>query len=126
MSNMGASAKNVIVTPLERLDGLEVKRYVGFVLGSAVYELDVAEAIRMSVHSKKRREETISNVLKKLRHMAIEALKENAYKMGANAVVGVRIHTWSPAKHVFEAYSYGTAVEVEISSSCSQRKAGRR
>lgn len=126
MSNKGTIAKNVIVTPLERLEGLEIRRYIGFVLGSAVYELDIAEAIRMSVRSKKKREETISNALRKLRRRAIEALKENAHKMGANAVVGVRIHTWSPARHVFEAYSYGTAVEVEISSSGSRKKARRR
>ena len=126
MSNKGASAKNVIVTPLERLEGFKIHKYVGFVLGSAVYELDIAEAIRISMYSKKKRVETLSKVLKKLRHRAIEALKENAHKMGANAVFGVRVQIWSPTKHVFEAYAYGTAVEVGVSALGSQGKRGKQ
>ncbi len=89
--------------------------------GSAIRELELGEAIQLAVRGREKREKTIHGVIRSVRHAAIEALRENAARAGANAVLGVRIHVWSPLKNVFEAYAYGTAAEVRASG----RKRGK-
>ncbi len=121
VTNRGRTAKNVIVTPLERLEGVEIVKYIGFVSGSAIRELELGEAIQLAVRGREKREKTIHRVIRSVRHAAIEALRENAARADANAVLGVRIHVWSPLKNVFEAYAYGTAAEVRASG----RKRGK-
>jgi len=119
-------AKNVIVTPLQTLEGIPVKKYIGFVFGSAVRELTTSDLVGMSVFSSQKRMRVLERVLKGIRHEALRNLSMNAAKMGANAVLGVHVHVWSPKKHIYEAYAYGTAVEVGTSNSRSRRGRGKQ
>ena len=94
---------------------------MGFVTGSAVAFRDFGTIVRMSLLSEKKRRESAEIFLKRLRHNALQRLVENAKGMGANAVLGVRIHVWRVDGNTYEAYAYGTAAEVRASKSSSKK-----
>jgi len=52
-------------------------------------------------------------LLSESREEAIERMKAQAYEMGANAIVNVRLATSSVAQGAAEILAYGTAVTIE-------------
>ncbi len=102
---------DVLVTTLPSLEGMRVKRYLGLVFGSSARKVPFWRKVKESVR-KGGEESEIHDFLKKLRYEAVAKLAENAKKMGANAVLGVRIGIHKVSGDVFEVYAYGTAAEV--------------
>jgi len=54
-----------------------------------------------------------TKLLGESREQAIDRMTEEAKKLGANAIVGVRFSTSEVATHAAEILAYGTAVVVE-------------
>jgi len=54
-----------------------------------------------------------TKLLGESREQAIDRMAEEARKLGANAIVGVRFSTSEVATHAAEILAYGTAVVVE-------------
>lgn len=108
--------KNVLITSLPNLPDYDVVESKGFVMGSA---LDFVPADRViyaffaSILDPQARQRLYSRFFQRLRHRAIERLRENARRIGANAVIGVHIKIWRSGYGMYEAYAYGTAVEVK-------------
>ena len=108
--------KNVLITSLDSLPGYRVVESKGFVMGSA---LDFIPADRViyaffaSILDPKARHRLYSNFFKRLRHEALLRLSENAKRLGANAVMGATVRIWRSGYGMYEAYAYGTAVEVK-------------
>jgi len=115
MKEGGGEDKNVLITSLPSLPGYEVLESRGFVMGSA---LDFVPADRVifaffaSIFDPAARNRLYSGFFRRLRHQALVRLSENARKVGANAVLGVSVRIWHCGYGMYEAYAYGTAVEV--------------
>ncbi len=102
---------DVIVTTLPSLEGKPVKRYIGLVFGSAARKVPFWRQFK-EVTKKGGEESPVGDFLRMLRHEALRRLAENAKKMGANAVLGVRVVVHKVSGNVFEVYAYGTAAEI--------------
>ena len=108
--------KNVLITSLHSLPGYEVVESKGFVMGSYLDFIPadrVVYAFFASIINPRARHDLYSNFFKRLRHRAMLRLSENARKVGANAVLGVTLRIWRSGYGMYEAYAYGTAVEVK-------------
>ena len=116
MNGRDGEDKNVLITSLSSLPGYDVLESKGFVMGSA---LDFVPADRVvyaffaSIFDPKARNRLYSSFFKRLRHRALLTLSENATKLGANAVFGASVSIWHCGYGMYEAYAYGTAVEVK-------------
>jgi len=116
MKKGGGDDKNVLITPLPTLPGYKVVDAKGFVMGSSLEFVPadrVLYAFFASIVNPRARHELYSSIFRSLRHDALLRLSENARKIGANAVLGVRLRVWRAGYGMYEAYAYGTAVEVK-------------
>lgn len=107
--------KNVLITSLPSLPGYEVVESKGFVMGSSFDTVPadrVVYAFFASVFDPAARNRLYSGFFRRLRHGALMKLSENAKKLGANAVLGTSVRIWRCGYGMYEAYAYGTAVEV--------------
>ncbi len=105
--------KVILITPLERPEGTRVKSYLGLVRATIVDTIPPHHDILTLLSSARRRRSPISRFISSLHHEAIRKLEENARKLGANAVLGVRIETVYLGWNRVLVYAYGTAAEVE-------------
>ncbi len=76
------------------------------------YDRVIYAAVRSFWH-RSAREDLYSEFFRRLRHRALMKMSSNALRIGANAVVGVRVEIWRAGYGIYEAYAYGTAVEVK-------------
>jgi uncharacterized protein YbjQ (UPF0145 family) len=116
MSSRSAPDKNVLVSSTDQIPGYSVVESKGFVMGSAVGFVPadrVIYAMVRSIWDPKAKERLYSSIFRKLRHRALSTLIENARKLNANAVLGTTVRIWRAGYGFYEAYAYGTAVEVK-------------
>lgn len=86
----------------------------GLVQGSTVQSKHVGRDIGAGLKTLVGGEiEGYSDLMKKARDVAFERLKEEAEKLDANAIVGMRYQTSQVMNSASEVIAYGTAVVVE-------------
>lgn len=102
------------ITNTENLPGKAIIASHGIVSGSTVRAKHAGRDIMASVKNIFGGElKGYTELLEESRSEALERMKSQAKKLGANAIVNVRFSTSSVAAGASEIYVYGTAVTVE-------------
>ncbi len=104
--------KNIIVTTTNEVPGFKIKEYKGVVWASSVkgrHFLSDLNAIVKSFFGLRVKEH--ENLMNSLKMETFRKLNQGAKKLGANAVVGLRIEVTYLSGAV-EIFAYGTAVVV--------------
>jgi uncharacterized protein YbjQ (UPF0145 family) len=104
----------MIVVTTEELPGMRITRTHGLVRGNTIRARhvgrDIGAAIRGLVGGEVRE---YTKMMGESREQALDRMKEEAGKLGANAVVGVRFTTSMIMSGAAEIVAYGTAVTAE-------------
>ncbi|MBT3393247.1 MAG: YbjQ family protein [Elusimicrobiaceae bacterium] len=104
----------MILTNIETVPGKQIVEHYGMVYGSTVRTkhmfADIGAGIKNMFGGELR---SYTDLLEKSRQQAMKRLKNEAQKMGANAVVNVRFTTSTIAAGASEILIYGTAVKVQ-------------
>ncbi|MFK7840459.1 MAG: YbjQ family protein [Bdellovibrionales bacterium] len=103
----------MIITTLETVPGQNIQEHYGVVTGSTVRAKHAGRDFMAGLKNIFGGElKGYSELLNESRDEAIDRMKEQAVKSGANAVVNVRLATSSVAPGAAEVFAYGTAVKV--------------
>lgn len=104
----------MILSTTEDVPGYKVVKVLGVCGGSVVRAKhlgkDIIAALRNIVGGEVKE---YSEMLEDARKIAVERMIENARKMGANGIIGVRFMTSSIATGMAEIFAYGTAVVLQ-------------
>lgn len=104
----------MIITNTEKVDGYTIKANHGLVKGVVVVTTNMffdkkgLKGMKESVLL-----ENLTQTQEKFREMSVEKMKEEATKLGANAVVNVRLSSAGICDGACEITTYGTAVVIE-------------
>ena len=108
------SIDDVIVVTTDNVPGYRVVRVIGLVSASSARARGLGRDITAGIRNILGGSVVeYKELLEATRDEALRELREKAKKMGANAVVGVRLTTSMIAQGVAEVVWYGTAVVVE-------------
>jgi uncharacterized protein YbjQ (UPF0145 family) len=103
----------MIISTTERIEGKEISETLGLVKGNTIRARwvgrDVAAGLKSLVGGEIK---SYTTMLSDAREEAINRMKEEAEKRGANAVVSVRFATSMVMQGSAEMLAYGTAVKV--------------
>lgn len=103
----------MIVTTTERVAGYEVEQVMGEVFGIVVRSRgiggDIMAELKGLVGGEVR---SYTRMLEDARSQAMDRLKKNAEKMGANAIISMRFDSSEIAGKMSEIVAYGTAVVI--------------
>ncbi len=103
----------MIVSTLESIPGKEIREVLGMVTGSTIRARwlgkDIVAGLRTLVGGEIKE---YTEMMAKAREIAIERMVEEAKKMGADAVLGVRLATSMVMSGAAEIIAYGTAVRL--------------
>lgn len=103
----------MIITNIENVPGREIAENLGIVMGSTVMSKHVGRDIAAGLKSIFGGElRGYSELLEEGRATAMERMKEEAAKLGADAVVNVRLTTSSITQGASELLAYGTAIKL--------------
>jgi uncharacterized protein YbjQ (UPF0145 family) len=106
----------MIVSTTPSLEGRRITRYVGIASGEAIVGANIFRDLFASVRDiVGGRAGAYENVLQSARETALAEMRENAERMGANAVVGVDLdyETLGSGGSMLMVCASGTAVVVE-------------
>ena len=106
----------MIVSTTPSLEGRRIARYVGIVSGEAIVGANIVRDLFASVRDiVGGRAGAYEHVLQSARETALTEMRENAERMGANAVVGVDLdyETLGSGGSMLMVCASGTAVVVE-------------
>jgi len=104
----------MIVTTTETISGKKVVKTLGLVKGNTIRARHVGRDIVAGFRNIIGGEITeYTKMLAESREQALDRMQEEAKKLGANAVVGMRFITASIMGGAAELLAYGTAVIVE-------------
>jgi uncharacterized protein YbjQ (UPF0145 family) len=106
----------MIVTTTPSIEGRRIVRYVGIASGEAIVGANIVRDLFASVRDiVGGRAGAYENVLANARETALTEMRENAERMGANAVVGVDLdyETLGNAGSMLMVCASGTAVLIE-------------
>jgi uncharacterized protein YbjQ (UPF0145 family) len=105
------------VTTAFELQGFTVKRSLGIVRGITVRSRSILGTLGGALHTMVGGNITaFTNLCEKAREEAFELMMTHAEEMGANAVIGMRYDANDVMDGVTEVLAYGTAVQVERTS----------
>ena len=108
------SIDDVIVVTTDSVPGYRVVRVIGLVSASSARARGLGRDITASIRNILGGSVVeYKELLESTRDEALRELREKARRMGANAIVGVRLTTSMIAQGVAEVVWYGTAVVVE-------------
>lgn len=99
----------MILTTTNSIEGHQIVDYLGVVTGVAMNEDMLAMGFSMSKYVKK-----IQDSVDKVKEIAFQRLKENAIKLNANAVVGIKVDIELTTSNYAIVSITGTAVKVAI------------
>lgn len=109
-----AEVMNMIMTNIETVPGMTIVAQFGLVTGSTVRAKNAIKDFGAGLKNMVGGElKSYTELLTEARKEAIARMQEQAYRMGANAVVNIRLATSSVTMGAAEVYAYGTAVKVE-------------
>lgn len=112
--NIKAEVMKMILTNIETVPGMNIVAQYGLVTGSTVRAKNAIKDIGAGLKNMVGGElKSYTELLTEARKEAIARMQEQALRMGANAVVNVRLATSSVTVGAAEVYAYGTAVKVE-------------
>ncbi len=104
----------MIITTTESVPGYEVEEVLGIVFGNTVRSKhlgkDIAAAFKTLAGGEIR---SYTEMLTEARNEAIERMIREAEKVGADAVIGVRLGSSSVMSGAAEIVAYGTAVKLK-------------
>jgi uncharacterized protein YbjQ (UPF0145 family) len=104
----------MLIATIETIPGKKVVKHLGLVRGNTIrarhFGKDILAALRNLVGGEIAE---YTKLLGESREQAIDRMIEEAKKLGANAIVGVRFSTSEVMNHAAEILAYGTAVVVE-------------
>lgn len=103
----------MIVTNTETVPGYRITRYLGMVQGSTVRAKHLGRDILLGLKNLVGGELTAyTELMSEARAESIARMTEEAERLGAHAVVNVRLATASVTGGAAELLAYGTAVEL--------------
>ena len=112
--NIKTEVMKMILTNIETVPGMNIVAQYGLVTGSTVRAKNAIKDIGAGLKNMVGGElKSYTELLTEARKEAIARMQEQAVKMGANAVVNVRLATSSVTVGAAEVYAYGTAVKVQ-------------
>ena len=112
--NIKAEVMKMILTNIETVPGMNIVAQYGLVTGSTVRAKNAIKDFGAGLKNMVGGElKSYTELLTEARKEAIARMQEQAVKMGANAVVNIRLATSSVTVGAAEVYAYGTAVKVE-------------
>jgi len=104
----------MIISTLSEVPNRKIKEILGIVQGSTIRARwlgkDIMAALRTLVGGEIKE---YTEMMSKARQLAIERMLEEAYALGADAVLGVRFSTSMVMSGAAEIIAYGTAVRLE-------------
>lgn len=104
----------MILATTESIPGRSIRRYVGMAKGCAVRGTHAGDDLVASLKNKLGGEvHEYTRVLAATREQALDRMIQDARRMGADAIVGVRFCSSEIGDCVAELIAYGTAVELE-------------
>ena len=103
----------MIMTNIESVPGMKIIAQYGLVSGSTVraknFMKDFGAGLKNMVGGELK---SYTELLMDARKEATNRMQDQAYRMGANAIINVRYATSSITTGAAEVYAYGTAVKV--------------
>lgn len=104
----------MLLSNLEVPPGQHITKHIGLVMGNTIRAKHVGRDIMAGFKNIVGGEiKSYTDLLSEARNQAIERMVEAAEKVGANAVVNVRLSTSAVMAGAAELFAYGTAVVVE-------------
>jgi len=103
----------MIVTTIENIPGREIKEVLGVVFGSCVQTKHIGKDIRAGLRTVVGGEATTyTELMEESRRTAMERMIEDAKKLGADTVIGMRYATAQTMHGAAELIAFGTAVKT--------------
>ena len=103
----------MMVTTIENMPGREIKEVLGVVFGSCVQMKHVGKDIRALGRNILGGEaKAYTELMEESRRTAMQRMIEDAEKLGANAVIGMRYATAQTMHGAAELIAFGTAVRT--------------
>lgn len=99
----------MILTITNSIEGTNIVDYLGIVTGVAMNEDTITVGFSVSKYYKK-----IQESIDKVKEIAFQRLKDNASKLKANAVVGIKVEIELTTSNYAMVSITGTAVKVAI------------
>lgn len=113
----------VIITTTDSIPGHKIVKYLGLVWSSTARSKHLGwDLIAMGKALVGGEISSYRKMMNEGRNDVARGLAENAKKLGANAVIGMRLGTTQIMPATLEIFAYGTAVLVEKEGESSSRK----
>lgn len=104
----------MILTTTDEVPGRKVLRILGIARGSTIRSRDIARSFLARLRGTVGGEiPEFTKLIAEAREQALDRLKEEAWRMGANAVLGLRFTTSEVMHGAAEVMVYGTAAVLE-------------
>ncbi len=104
----------MLLATTDTIPGKTITQCLGLVRGNTIRGRHVGKDVLAALRNLVGGEITeYTKLLGESREQALDRMIEDAKKLGANAIVGVRFSTAEVATHAAEILAYGTAVVVE-------------
>jgi len=104
----------MLMATTETIAGQTITKHLGLVRGNTIRARHVGKDVLAALRNLVGGEITeYTKLLGESREQALDRMIEEAKKLGANAIVGVRFSTSEVTTHAAEILAYGTAVVVE-------------
>ena len=99
----------MILTTTNSIEGYKIVDYLGIVTGVAMHDEVIAMGFSMSKYIKK-----VQDSVDSTKEKAFQQLQENAKKLKANAVVGIKVEIELTTSNYAMVSVTGTAVKVAV------------
>jgi uncharacterized protein YbjQ (UPF0145 family) len=104
----------MLLSTTDTIPGKTITKHLGLVRGNTIRARHIGKDILAGLRNLVGGEVTeYTKLLGESREQALDRMFEEARKLGANAIVGIRFSTSEVAAHAAEILAYGTAVVVE-------------
>ena len=103
----------MMVTTTEQLPGRDVKEVLGIVFGSCVQTKHIGKDIRANLRSVIGGEaKAYTEMMEEARRTAMQRMIDDAKRLGADAIIGMRYATSQTMAGAAEIIAFGTAVKT--------------
>ena len=109
----GRLHKTILITPLERPEGLKILAYRGFASNTVVDVIPAHHELKTLFTAAKGVRSPISRFIDRMVGEAVLGLEEKAKMLGGNAILGLRINVVYLGWGRIAVTVYGTVAEVE-------------
>jgi len=108
----------VLVTTIDRIPGHEISEVLGLVQGSTIRARHLGRDIMAGLRNVVGGEiKDYAQMLAEARQLAIQRMVKEAERLGADAILGVRLATAQTMAGAAEVLAYGTAVRLKRAAS---------